>query len=113
MPSKRAAESEGESDYDYIKDEQAGTPPSTPKSKTKQATKKTKPTPSPTKSTTSSSSSADKSPKAIFGEMIVLAGISTLSKAEIYAAVSQSCPSTSGLADVSRLGSVLSSRRTC
>lgn len=88
MPSKRAAESE--EDYNSVKDEQEDTPPSTPKPKSKSASKKPKPTPSPTKSTASSSNSNDgKSPKAIFGEMIVLAGIKSLSKAEIYAAVSR------------------------
>jgi hypothetical protein len=86
MPTKRTAESE-EDDYS-VKDESDYTPPSTPKPKLN--TKKPKATPSPTKSTTSSSNYiGDKSPKAIFGEMIILAGIKNLSKAEIYAAVSR------------------------
>lgn len=93
MPSKRAAESEDE--YYSIKDESDQTPPSTPK--TKVTAKKAKTTPSPTKSTSSSSNTlGDKSPKAIFGEMIVLAGIKNLSKAEIYAAVRRLHPSSAG-----------------
>lgn len=92
MPSKRAAESDGESYSDYIKDEPNDTAPSTPRSKAQRGDKRIKTTPSPAKSPISNSTSGDKSLKAIFGEMIVLAGIRSLSKAEIYAAVSLIIP---------------------